>query len=242
MIADAFAPWPHLDDEARAALEAMVQRIVLTKRWEAAYGFEITEAMRVVIAAHAALLVLYLPDGDEPYRSITSIVVHPTTITVHDEALAPLTAGVPGLVAAGPVYLDGEAEHRGAVFLSWDAVDHESVHPEGGEHVVYHEFAHRLDMVDHLSDGMPVIDDPAARRRWHEVCTAEFDALQHSPDPHRLLRDYAGTDPAEFFAVATEVFFTRGAALRDHKPELYEVLADFYGQDPAAWRLGRASR
>jgi len=53
-------------------------------------------------------------------------------------------------------------------------------------------------------------------------------------DDDRLLRDYAATNPGEFFAVATEVFFTRAVALAGVKPDLYGVLADFYRQDPAA--------
>jgi Mlc titration factor MtfA (ptsG expression regulator) len=49
-----------------------------------------------------------------------------------------------------------------------------------------------------------------------------------------LLDDYGATDPGEFFAVATEVFFDRPIDCREIKPELYEVLASFYQQDPAA--------
>jgi hypothetical protein len=48
-----------------------------------------------------------------------------------------------------------------------------------------------------------------------------------------MLDDYAATDPGEFFAVATEVFFDRPVDLRNAKPELYDVLRGFYRQDPA---------
>ena len=50
----------------------------------------------------------------------------------------------------------------------------------------------------------------------------------------RTLRAYAGVNPGEFFAVATEVFFDAPVPLRDEHPELYDVLADFYRQDPAS--------
>jgi Mlc titration factor MtfA (ptsG expression regulator) len=48
------------------------------------------------------------------------------------------------------------------------------------------------------------------------------------------LRDYGGTDPGEFFAVATEAFFDLPAQLEEAKPDLYGVLRGFYRQDPAA--------
>jgi len=82
--------------------------------------------------------------------------------------------------------------------------------------------------------GVVVSPDAAARQHWIDVCTAEFHALR-SGAPYDLLSDYAAKSPGEFFAVATEVFFTRPDALRTHKPDLYLVLSDFYRQDPAAW-------
>lgn len=238
LLARELAPWPHLDQEERSTLEELVQRLVVLKRWEAAHGFELTEEMQVVIAAHAALLVVHIDGGDDCYRTVTSIVVHPTTIVLDHGEPVPLGPDDSMLMVDGPMELDGEAEYRGAVFLAWDAVADESRHPEGGEHVVYHEFAHRLDMLDHVVDGTPPVGGADHRQHWAEVCRAHFDALQHRSDPDGLLRDYAGTDAAEFFAVATEVFLTRGAALRERKPDLYEVLAGFYGHDPAAWRPG----
>jgi Mlc titration factor MtfA (ptsG expression regulator) len=64
----------------------------------------------------------------------------------------------------------------------------------------------------------------------------EFDALQRAADQGRrtLLDQYGASNPAEFFAVATECFFERGGALRTQHRSLYDVLQRFYGQDPAA--------
>jgi Mlc titration factor MtfA (ptsG expression regulator) len=107
----------------------------------------------------------------------------------------------------------------------------EALHPQRGRNVVFHEFAHQLDMLDGTVDGTPPLDDEGARRRWVEICTREFRAIRDDDD--HLLRDYAGADPGEFFAVATEVFFTRPLELRELHGELYGVLRDFYRQDPA---------
>ena len=82
----------------------------------------------------------------------------------------------------------------------------------------------------------PPLPDRAARQRWVEVCTAEYERLRAGEGG--VLRGYAGVNPGEFFAVATEVFFDRPIELAADKPALYEVLRDCYHQDPA----GRAAR
>jgi len=86
-------------------------------------------------------------------------------------------------------------------------------------------------MLDGTMDGTPLIEDPGRRQRWVDVCTAEYLAVRDGTDG--WLRSYAGTNPGEFFAVATEAFFTRPVAMAGDKPALYEVLAGYYRQDPA---------
>ncbi len=49
-----------------------------------------------------------------------------------------------------------------------------------------------------------------------------------------LIRDYGAENPGEFFAVVTEVFFSKPVELLAEKPDLYGVLSDFYRQHPAA--------
>lgn len=209
----------------------MVETFIAAKRWEAARGFTITEEMQVTVAAQGMLLVLEL--GAEWLDDVGSIILHPSTITLRGEHAGP----VPGVRTDEPVSLIGEAHFRGPVLVAWDAARYQAAHPRTGNNVVIHEFAHHLDMLGGVIDGTPPIDDPDLRRRWIEVCTVEFDIL-HGYHRDTILRSYASTDPGEFFAVASEVFFTKPQALRDSKPELYEVFAAFYRQDPA----GRADR
>ena len=87
-----------------------------------------------------------------------------------------------------------------------------------------HEFSHKLDMLDGTLDGTPPIDDAALRQRWVEVCTAEYQAVRAGAGGLSCGRT-PGTNPGEFFAVATETFFTRPVAMQDAKPALYDVLA-----------------
>ena len=83
------------------------------------------------------------------------------------------------------------------------------------------------------------MNDAAERQRWIDVCTAEFEALRRGDD-QSVLRDYATVDPGEFFAVATETFFSRSIELAEQKPALYDVLRHFYRQHPAE-RAARAT-
>ena len=146
---------------------------------------------------------------------------------------------VAGLRVEGPQALDGQATYRGPVLLSWPAVASGARFPERGHNVVFHEFAHQLDMLDGVVDGTPPLDDPEALRRWIAVCTAAYSAVR-AGHGSPVLRDYAGVNPGEFFAVATEVFFCRPLELRAHERALYDEMAAFYRQDPAA-RAERAS-
>jgi Mlc titration factor MtfA (ptsG expression regulator) len=227
-----FEHWSLLDVDEATRMRALVARFVHRTRWEAARGFELTEDVKVLIAAQASLLLLGL-DIDE-YPDVSSVIVHRSTVRLRGQHP---TGG--GIWSSAPRLLSGQAHHRGPVVLSWAAVRRGARAPDRGQNVVYHEFAHRLDMLDGIIDGTPPLDDPDARQRWVEVCTAAYDSVRAAGSP--VLRPYAGTNPAEFFAVATEVFFNRPVQLFEHEPDLYAELQSFYRQDPAA-RAGATPR
>jgi len=127
----------------------------------------------------------------------------------------------------------GEAhDRRGPVLLAWDDVERAAHHPGRGRNVVFHEFAHKLDMVDHLLDGTPPIHRRDEMERWIAVCTEVFQALR-AGDERPPLDPYGATNPAEFFAVATEAFFDVPVDLERREPDLYDVLRAYYRQDPA---------
>jgi MtfA peptidase len=170
----------------------------------------------------------------DEYPHLTSVIVHPSTVRLHGEHVVGQ-----GLRSSAPRILSGQAVHRGPVVLSWNAARRGARYPEAGHNVVYHEFAHQLDMLDGVTDGTPPIPDEAVRQRWVEVCTAAYDSVRAEGSP--VLRSYAGTNPAEFFAVATEVFFNRPLELREHESALYTELMSFYRQDPAARLAGADS-
>lgn len=224
VLASRFEHWNRLTDAERPRMEQLVARFMERTRWEAAQGFELTEDIKVLIAAQASMLLLGL-DLDE-YPQLTSVIVHPSTVRLHGRRRA-----AAGTFTSGPYHVSGQAHYRGPVVLSWAATRRGAQRPHAGTNVVYHEFAHQLDMLDGVVDGTPPIPDPDDRERWVEVCTAAFERVRSGTS--EVLRAYAGTDPGEFFAVATEAFFNVPVELATHEPELYAELRRFYRQDPA---------
>lgn len=225
VLAGSIRHWEYLDSGERDLLGHLAARLVVEKNWEASNGFELTPEMTLIIAGQAALLVLGL--SFEHFREVGAIIVHPTTVVLTGPRGSPVT----GLMTDAPLPILGQAAERGPIVIAWDAVLRDTRHPDRGHNVVFHEFAHKLDMLDHVIDGTPPLQ-PEQWDRWVEVCTREYEALQAGGD--EVLGDYAAVNPAEFFAVATEAFFDIPLSLRDHKPDLYAVLVGFYNQDPAA--------
>jgi Mlc titration factor MtfA (ptsG expression regulator) len=220
------AAWRTLDPADQDRLGELMADLVDGHRWEAARGFELTARMRVVIGIQASRLILGLDPDADWYGRITTIVVHRSVLRFDRVEPGPVV----GTEECGVVHLDGQTSYRGPVVISWDAASRNARHPVRGRDVVMHEFAHVLDMVDGVVDGTPPLP-PSLLDRWVDVCTDAFDRL--TEEGSDVLDDYAGTDAGEFFAVATETFFTRPAELLAVEPDLYEVLQAFYRQDPA---------
>jgi Mlc titration factor MtfA (ptsG expression regulator) len=222
-----------LNDEERQRLHELTQVFVAEKHWEGCGGLELTDEMRVTIAAQACLMVLELPH--RMYRNVESILVYPSTVR-RPESPQGVFVHSRDLVAQGPVALLGEAHHGGPVILAWDRVLRDATRPEDGHNLVYHEFAHKLDMLDGSADGTPPLQTREQLSHWARACEKAFLALKvdTARGADTLLDSYGATNEAEFFAVATEHFFDRPRSLKAHLPELYQVLADFYRQDPAS--------
>jgi MtfA peptidase len=215
-----------LDAERRERLIEFAAELVRSKRWEAVRGATLDDEMRITIAANAAIPLLGLDLG--VYRSVQAIVVRPGVAITN----AARSGRVGGTFSDQHMATIGEAfPNSGPVALSWDAVKYESRHPAGGRNVVIHEFAHKIDMSDGYTDGIPPLRG-AALEAWADVIDDEFGHTEERADDE-VLDPYAWTNRAEFFAVSTETFFCRPAMLLAAKPVLYRALADFFQQDPA---------
>jgi len=217
-----------LSEAEQAELRGHIQVFLAEKRFEGCGGLEMTDEIRVTIAAQACILLL--GRRIDYYPMMKSIFVYPHAYEF------PIGRYEHWVGREGVQPRLGESWYRGPVVLSWDDVGKGASDIHDGHNVVLHEFAHQLDSENGQTDGAPALERRSMYVAWARVLSEEFRRLNEDIDEGRpnVLDDYGGTSPAEFFAVATEVFFERPLDLRREKPELYEQLKAFYGQDPAA--------
>jgi len=228
-ILDANVPlYAKLDDADKKTLRDKTQIFLAEKHFEGCGGLELTDEIRVTVAANACLLLVHL-DEEDVFPTVKSILVYPSAYKV-----PPQRRG--GLERDGVEVRAGEAWKWGTVVLSWDAVRRGAVVPDDGHNVVVHEFAHALDWEDGAGDGAPILPKRSMYGPWAKVLGAEYDELVWASEHGKkeLLDAYGATNPAEFFAVASETFFEKPERMKREHPELYRQLAAFYRQDPAA--------
>lgn len=205
-------------------------QFIRDKRFEGVGGLEITEAMKVFIAAQACLLILNLDAGC--YPGVRVVLLYPGTFIPQPVALDHrlYTSPVPE-----PVPLIGQ-HVRGVVVLSWESAGTEAAAARDGSNVVLHEFAHELDIENGDVDGVPLLEAPSSTREWARVLQRRFEELRRAveADEPSVLNIYGATNRAEFFAVVTEAFFEKPGEVLQHFPDLYAELKGYYRQDPAA--------
>lgn len=220
-----------LDDSERTKLRAMIQVFVAEKYWEGAGGLELDDEIRVTISAQACLLLIGLPHNY--YRNVLSIIVYPSAV-VPPERKPAFFENRPAPVEI-PQPIHGQAVMQGPVIIIWDAALHGSRHPDLGHNVIYHEFAHKLDMLDGAADGTPPLRNRGEYQEWISICSREYLRLRDDAASGRetFLNYYGATNEAEFFAVATEQFFDQPQSMIEQAPDLYRVLKEYYRQDPA---------
>lgn len=229
----------HLDLGQKQRLRARVKVFVAEKNWEGCDGFEITDEVKVTVATQACLMVIEV-QPQVYFDHVLSVLVYPTAYVA--ESVQITRAGV---VTEGGQSRLGEAWWRGPVILSWKDVLAGGRLETPGHNLIFHEFAHQLDMMNgRFVDGTPPVKTNHQLQRWISVLGPEFDKLvnQCRRGHHGLIDCYGATNPAEFFAVLSEVFFEQGALLQERHPEIYDVLKDYYGLETAAWETGGSPR
>jgi Mlc titration factor MtfA (ptsG expression regulator) len=123
------------------------------------------------------------------------------------------------------------------VVLSWNSVQGGARNFEDGHNVAFHEFAHQLDQEDGVADGAPLLESRSAYSTWAQVLSHDYNELvaQKNDGKKSTMDDYGATNPAEFFAVATETFFEKPRQLKAKQPELFHELQQYYKVDPTEW-------
>jgi Mlc titration factor MtfA (ptsG expression regulator) len=214
-----------LDAVQMAHLREMTTWFLDRKSITGAQDFEVTQSMRVTVAAQACLLILNL--GVDYFDGWVEVILYPGAFRVHH-----MQRDAIGLVHDEAAVLSGESWLRGPVILSWDYVERDTYHGEAGHNVVLHEFAHKLDGLNGVANGMPPLGCGMSRSRWAEDLSCAYDTLcqRVAAGESALINPYAATSPAEFFAVLSEYFFTSPDILKNCYPAVHRQLTLFYLQ------------
>jgi Mlc titration factor MtfA (ptsG expression regulator) len=215
----------------RLQLRLLIKQFLHQKHFSGAGGLELSDEMRVTIAAQACMLQLNRHGG--LYPRLKYIILYPSAFVV----TRPEVDGA-GVVSHGRKGMLGESWQSGKVILAWDNVMHGARNFVDGSNVVLHEFAHQLDSETGGADGAPLLAGKSSYRSWANALSGEFRELQKDAGIGRrsLMDHYGATNPAEFFAVATETFFEKPRRMAKHHQELFEVLKAYYRVDPRDWQ------
>ena len=207
----------------RQTLREMATLFLAQKEFTGAHGFEVTDEIAVAVAAQACLPVLRL--GLHCYDGFVGIVMHDDEVVARREVIDDA-----GVVHHYDETLTGEAMENGPVMLSWRDVEAAGDTAGGVYNVVIHEFAHVLDMRDGVADGVPLLENRAARDAWSAVLSTEYERLCARLDRGEVTRidPYAAESAEEFFAVASEVFFVAPSLLMEEHPRMYKLLRGYY--------------
>lgn len=232
-----------LNADETAQLQTRSAWLLASKTIDGARDLEVTDFMRLSIAAQASLPILNLTPA--LYEGWDEIIVYPAGFHIprqhQDED---------GVVHEYLEEAVGEAWDGGPIVLSWE----DARLSEGGFNVVIHEFAHKLDLQSGHADGMPslaahgdlrprdwrrILDD--SLERFIAAVNAVQAAIPRHLDPDSAQADawygqlpldpYAATDEAEFFAVSSEHFFIDPRPLAEALPEWFGLLRAYYRQD-----------
>lgn len=217
-----------LPERDKKELQRHILVFMAEKRFEGCGGLQITDEIKVTIAAQACILLLHRKT--DYYPGLSSILVYPQPYIARKakHRLGRVTA-------EGNEIRLGESWHRGSVVLSWDNVRRSAADIHDGHNIVFHEFAHQLDSSGGKGDSSPVLRNRSTYIAWARILQTDYMKLRHGVRHrhNRLLSQYGATNPAEFFAVVTESFFEQPRELQEFHPGLYEELKYFYQQDPA---------
>lgn len=211
-------------------LQQHIQVFIVEKEFVGCNGVDITDEIKVTIAAQACLLLLNRKTNY--YPKLNTILVYPSTFVKKE-----IAQSADGIQYTRQVALSGESWGVGKIVLSWQDSVHGAKLPHDGHNVVIHEFAHQLDQESGQANGAPLLDKSQSYQPWSEIFSTQFALLrkQAATGKPSIFDYYGATEPAEFFAVVSEVFFEKPVQFSHQHPDLYQQLKDYYKVDPMHW-------
>lgn len=219
-----------LTSEQQKELLGYIQVFLKEKQFIGCLGLQITEEIKVTIAAIACLLLF--GDRKTYFPNLRSVLVYPHAYIVNELIMNSY------VLEERRVARLGESWTRDQLVLSWEQIQQDVLNWKDGHNVILHEFAHQLDQEDGQAEGVPILPRVLDYEVWKQVMSAEYlqlcDRVENGQKT--VLDNYGATSPAEFFAVATETFFEKPKQLNQKHEVLYELLQRYYRLDPRQWQ------
>lgn len=211
-------------------LKRHIQVFLAEKSFIGCNGVEITDEIKITVAAQACLLLLNRKT--DFYPKLHTILVYPRAFIKENQSMH-----ADGVLHTKKTVLAGESWDFGKVVLSWQDTLEGAKIPDDGRNVVIHEFAHQLDQENGKANGAPILDKGQSYKCWSDVFSLQFEKLKRQAKSGKpsLFDYYGATEPAEFFAVASEVFFEQAQQFHSEFPMLYRQLKQYYQVDPLHW-------
>ena len=219
-----------LSFDERKRLQGHIQVFLAEKQFIGCRGLQVTEEMKITIAAIACLLLLN--EQGSYFSQLRSILLYPSTYVVEQKSYQGNY-----VIEEDRVARLGESWTNDQVVLSWEQIQQDTQNWQDGQNVILHEFAHQLDQEDGKAEGVPVLPNNLDSSIWAQVMTQEYQQLCYDVEQgiKTVIDSYGATNPAEFFAVATETFFEKPQQLLNKHPELYRLLQKYYQLNPLQW-------
>lgn len=217
--------------DVQLQLKNHIQVFLAEKEFIGCNGVVIDDEVRVTVAAQACLLLLNRKTNY--YAKLHSILIYPREFIKEQT-----NRSANGVEYKQRIALKGESWGFGKVVLSWEDIIFGAEQPCDGQNVVIHEFAHQLDQENGRANGAPILTATQNYATWSSTFEKEFKQLQHQANTHKpsLFDYYGATNPAEFFAVTSEVFFEQPLRFKHEHGALYQQLSRFYHVDPTLWQ------
>jgi MtfA peptidase len=229
VIEQDFPLYKRLPQDFKKQLHGHIHVFLTEKNFIGCGGLQMTDEIKLAIAAQACLLLLH--EKGNYFAQLKDILVYPSAFIAN--SISPF----------GNSYLEGkevkigESWARGTIVLSWENIKYDALNWQDGHNVILHEFAHQLDQENGPANGVPTLGNRSAYTRWSRVFTQEYHELcrQVQQGKKTVIDEYGATNPAEFFAVATETFFEKPKQMQAMHPKLYAELKCYYKSDPIEW-------
>jgi hypothetical protein len=198
-----------LEPGRRREFEQGIQVFLDQVRFHPVDGARLDDEAKVLVAAAAVMLVFQRPGFDVP--PVRHLVIRPKVFEEPESG----------------EQVQGVVTHKTSGALSLEDLRHGFRSARDGQNVTLHEIAHTLDLADGAADGVPAFLNPDLVRPWSERIREE---VERNRKGDGALVPYAGTNEAEFFACAVEMFFERPDLLEKRHPELCRLFEGYFGK------------